>query len=47
MDNWGKKTVIAVQDGASSFATILIFAIAAAAQIILYVFDPKRKIENR
>ena len=34
-------------DRASSLTIIIIFGIAAVAQLIVYVFDPKRKIENR
>jgi hypothetical protein len=47
MHNWSKKALEKIWDRISSLATIIIFVIAAGAQLILYVFDPKERIENR
>jgi hypothetical protein len=47
MDNWGKKVLKEIWDRISSLSTIIIFVIAAAAQLVLFIFDPKGKIENR
>jgi hypothetical protein len=47
MDNWSKKVLKEIWDRISSLSTIIIFAIAAVAQLILFIFDPKGKIENR
>lgn len=47
MDNWSKRILENLWDRASSLTIIIVFGIAAVAQLIVYVFDPKRKIENR
>lgn len=47
MDNWGNRLIKNIWDRISSLAIVIIFVIAAGAQLILYIFDPKERIENR